>query len=166
MGLTLPDGAQERAEELVQTMASVHYFSPDEISALPVVAPPHESIVYDRLDQFPGEPEVILCILDTQQAMLVAEAAGSTNWLQQGGQSAFGRPTCAVIPRSQQTGACSVGFGCVGARTYIGLSAGELVLTLPASRFAGLLERLAVIVAANQALRPFHQGQKAAFDAL
>lgn len=166
MGFTMPETSQQRAQELVQTMASVQYFSPAEVSALPVVDKPHQNIVYGRLDQFPGEAEIVLCILDTQQAMLIAEAAGNTSWLQQGGQSAFGRPTCAVIPRSLRTGSPSMSFGCVGARTYIGLTAGELVLSMPASEFAGLVERLEVIVSANTALAPFHQGQKEAFNAV
>lgn len=165
MGFVMPEESQQRAQELVQTMASVQYFSPAEVSALPVVDKPHQHIVYGRLDQFPGPADVVLAILDTQQAMLIAEAVGNTNWLQQGGQSAFGRPTCAVIPRALRSGATSMSFGCVGARTYIGLTPGELVLTLPASELPGLLERLEVIVAANAALAPFHQGQKARFSA-
>ena len=165
MGFTMPEAAQQRAQGLVQTMADVQYFSPAEVSALPVVDKPHQSIIYGRLDQFPGEADVVLCILDTRQAMLVAEAQGNMNWLQQGGQSAFGRPTCAVIPRALRTGATSMSFGCVGARTYVGLTPGELVLTLPASKFASLVERLAVIVSANAALAPFYQGQKEAFSA-
>src|SRR5690242_15745095 len=66
MGFTMPEAAQQRAQGLVQTMADVQYFSPAEVSALPVVDKPHQSIVYGRLDQFPGEADVVLCILDTQ----------------------------------------------------------------------------------------------------
>ena len=165
MGFEMPETAQQRAQNLVETMASVQYFSPAEVSALPVVEKPHQNIVYGRLDQFPGEADVILCIMDTEQAMLVAEAQGDVNWLQQGGQSAFGRPTCAVIPRALRTGLTSMSFGCVGARTYTGLTPGQLVLTLPASALPGLVERLDVTVAANAALAPFHQGQKAKFTA-
>lgn len=165
MGFQMPESDQQRAQGLVETMASVQYFSPAEVSALPVVDKPHQHIVYGRLDQFPGEADVVLSILDTQQAMLVAEAVGNMNWLQPG-QSAFGRPTCAVIPRALRTGAASMSFGCVGARTYINLTPGEVVLTLPASEFAGLVERLEVIVAANAALAPFHQGQKEKFSVL
>jgi len=141
-------------------MASVHYFSPAEVSALPVVDTPHQSIVYGRLDQFPGEADVVLCILDTQQAMLIAEVQGNVNWVQQAGQSAFGRPTCAVIPRALRSGLTSMSFGCIGARTYTDLTSGELVLTLPASAFADLVERLSIIVSANAALAPFHQGKR------
>jgi uncharacterized protein (DUF169 family) len=162
MGFTMPASAQERAQGLVQTMASVQYFSPDEVSALPVVKKPHESIVYGRLDQFPVEADVVLCILNTQQAMLVAEALGQVNWLQSG-QSAFGRPTCGVIPRTLMTGETSMSFGCVGARTYIELSPAEVVLTVPAAQFADLVGNLETIVAANAALAPFHQQQKAKF---
>lgn len=164
MGFTMPEAAQQRAQELVGTMASVRYFSPAEVSALPMVEKPHQHIVYGRLDQFPAEADVILCILDTQQAMLVAEAQGTMNWLQEGGQAAFGRPTCAVIPRALRTGLTSMSFGCVGARTYTGLTSGELVLALPAAQFASLVERLEVSVSANAALAPFHQGQKAKFS--
>jgi uncharacterized protein (DUF169 family) len=96
--------------------------------------------------------------------MLVAEAMGNTNWLQ-AGQSAFGRPTCAVIPRTLQTGQVSMSFGCVGARTYTGLTPSELVLTIPGSEFVSLVARLQTIVAANAALAPFHQQQKAMFPA-
>ncbi len=165
MGFPMPEAAQQRAQDLVQTMADVQYFSPAEVSALPVVDKPHQNIIYGRLDQFPGVADIVLCILDTHQAMLIAEAVGNTNWLQKGGQSAFGRPTCAVIPRSLRTGATSMSFGCVGARTYIGLTSGEMVLTLPANEFTHLVERLITIVAANAALAPFHQGQKEKFSA-
>ena len=144
-------------------MASVQYFSPSEVAALPVVDRPHQSIVYGRLDQFPTTADVVLCFLNTEQAMLVAEAVGTADWLQQGGQSAFGRPTCAVIPRALKTGLASMSFGCVGARTYTGMTPGEVVLTLPAGEFASLVERLAVTVAANAALAPFHQSQKEKF---
>ena len=163
MGFTMPEASQQRAQALVQTMADVHYFSPAEVSALPIVNKPHQSIIYGRLDQFPVEADVVLCIIDTQQAMLVAEAMGNTNWLQQGGQSAFGRPTCAVIPRTLQTGTTSMSFGCVGARTYTGLTPSELVLTVPGNEFATLVERLETTVAANASLAPFHQQQKERF---
>jgi uncharacterized protein (DUF169 family) len=165
MGFPMQAETQQFAQMVVKTMADVEYFSPAEVSALPVVEKPHENIVYGRLDQFPGQADVVLCILETQQAMLVAEAMGNADWLQAGGQSVFGRPTCAVIPRTLKTGTTSMSFGCVGARTYIGLAASELVLTLPGSQFSHLVERLETIVAANLALVPFHQGQKEKFTA-
>ncbi len=162
MGFTMPEVSQQRAQELVQTMASVQYFSPAEVSALPIVQKPHSNVLYGRLDQFPVEADIVLCILDSYQAMLVAEAMGNVNWLQ-GGQAAFGRPTCAVIPRSMQTGTASLSFGCVGARTYIDLSPSELVLSVPGQQFAALVDRLQTIVDANAALAPYHQSQKASF---
>ena len=165
MGFTMPEASQQRAQALVQTMADVQYFSPAEVAVLPVVNKPHQSIIYGRLDQFPVEADVVLCILDTQQAMLVAEAMGNMNWLHQGGQSSFGRPTCAVIPRTMQMAATSMSFGCVGARTYVGLTPSEVVLTIPGAEFATLVERLEATTAANAALAPFHQQQKARFSA-
>jgi len=162
MGFQMPEAAQQRAQELVGTMASVQYFSPAEVAALPIVDKPHRFIVYGRLDQLPIEADVVQCIVNVQQAMLIAEALGQVNWLQ-GGQTAFGRPTCAAIPRTLKTGDTSMSFGCVGARTYIGLTPAEMVLTVPIQRFPELVERLAIIVSANAALAPFHQQQKATF---
>ena len=165
MGFTMPETSLQRAQALVQTMADVQYFSPAEVAALPLVNKPHRNVIYGRLDQFPMEADVVLCILDTQQAMLVAEAMGNMNWLHPGGQSAFGRPTCAVIPRTMQTGATSLSFGCVGARTYIGLTLSKVVLTIPGGEFVTLVERLETTTAANAALAPFHQQQKDRFSA-
>ncbi|MBV8822131.1 MAG: DUF169 domain-containing protein [Ktedonobacteraceae bacterium] len=162
MGFEMPESVQQRAQVLIEKMASVQYFSPAEVSALPVVQKPHQSIVYGRLDQFPVEPDVVLCRIDTQQAMLIAEALGQVNWLQ-GGQSAFGRPTCGVIPRTLQTDETSMSLGCIGARTYLELTPGEVILTIPGQQFAGLVEKLQTVVSANQALAPFHQQQKATF---
>ena len=162
MGFQMPVAAQQRAQELVETMANVQYFSPSEVAALPIVEKPHQFIVYGRLDQLPIETDVVQCILNTQQAMLVAEALGQVNWLQ-GGQTAFGRPTCAAIPRTLKTGDTSMSFGCVGARTYIGLTPAEMVITVPLQQFPGLVERLEIIASANAALAPFHQQQKATF---
>ena len=166
MGFQMSESAQQRAQGLVETMASVQYFSPAEVADLPVVKKPHDTIVYGRLDQFPLEPDVVLAIIDTQQAMLLSEALGTMSWLQHGGQSAFGRPTCAVIPRALQTSETSMSFGCVGARTYINLLPGELVLTFPGGSLAGLVERLETTVNANNALAPYHQQQKARFSAV
>jgi uncharacterized protein (DUF169 family) len=163
MGFKMPQEAQQRAQDLVQTMANVQYFSPSEVSALPVVDKPHQSIVYGPLDQFPVEPDIVVCIINAQQAMLIAEAQGQVNWLQSG-QSAFGRPTCGAIPRTIKTGETSMSFGCVGARTYVELEPGEMVVMLPVQKFAELVVQLQTIAAANEALAPFHQQQKATFE--
>ena len=59
-----------------------------------------------------------------------------------------------------ETNQISMSFGCVGARTYTGLTPSELVLTVAGSELADLVERLQTTVAANAALASFHQGQK------
>lgn len=165
MGFPMSEAVQQRAQGLVETMSSVQYISPEEAQALPTVTKPHQSIVYGRLDQFPGEADVVLCILGPQQAMLVAESQDHANWLQKVGESAFGRPTCAVIPRVLKTGNSGMSFGCVGARTYVNLAPSDMILALPIAEFAPLVKRLETIVAANAALAPFHQGQKEKFSA-
>ena len=164
MGFTMPETDQERAQALVQTMASVQYFSPDEVAGLPTVKKPHEYIVYGRLDQLPVEAEVVICILDAQQAMLVAEALGTVDWLQ-GGQTAFGRPTCGAVSRTENSGQVSMSFGCVGSRTYVELTPAEMMVAIPWLQFPPLVEKLQTIVGANEALAPYHAQQKATFVA-
>ncbi len=164
MGFIMPEADQQRAQALVGTMASVKYFSPAEVAALPTVQKQHENVVYGRLDQFPIEPDVILCRLNAQQAMLIAEALGKADWLQ-GGQTAFGRPTCGVIPRTLQKNEASMSFGCVGARTYVELTPNEMILTIPGEQFSDLVDKLDTIVNANNALAPFHASQKATYVA-
>ncbi len=164
MGFTMPESDQQRAQTLVGTMASVQYFSPAEVAALPVVTKQHENIVYGRLDQLPLAPAVVLCRLNAQQAMLIAEAMGKADWLE-GGQTAFGRPTCAVIPRTMQKNEVSMSFGCIGARTYVELTPSEMILTIPGEQFAEVVEKLDTIVNANNALAPFHAQQKTTYVA-
>jgi uncharacterized protein (DUF169 family) len=164
MGFTMPELEQQRAQALVGTMASVQYFSPAEVAALPVVKKQHENIVYGRLDHFPIAPDVVLGRLNAQQAMLIAEAIGKADWLE-GGQTAFGRPTCAVIPRTMQKKEVLMSFGCIGARTYVELTPSEMILTIPGEQFAEVVEKLNTIVNANNALAPFHAQQKATYVA-
>ena len=64
-----------------------------------------------------------------------------------------------------QTGETSMSFGCIGARTYMGLTPSELVLTIPIQKFSQLVESLQTTVNANAALAPYHEGQKARFSA-
>jgi len=164
MGFTMPESDQQRAQALVGIMASVQYFSPAEVAALPTVQKPHENIIYGRLDQFPIEADVVLSRLNAQQAMLVAEALGKADWLQ-GGQTAFGRPTCGVVPRTLQKNEVSMSFGCVGARTYVELTPNEMILTIPGEQLADLVEKLDTIVNANNAFAPYHAQQKATYVA-
>ncbi len=164
MGFIMPEADQQRAGALVGIMASVQYFSPAEVAALPTVQKQHENIIYGRLDLFPLAADVVLCRLNAQQAMLIAEALGKADWLQ-GGQTAFGRPTCGVIPRTLQKNEASMSFGCVGARTYVELTLNEMILTLPGEQFADVVEKLTTIVSANNALAPFHASQKATYVA-
>ena len=96
--------------------------------------------------------------------MLIAEALGKADWLQ-GGQTACGRPTCGVIPRTLQKNEVSMSFGCVGARTYVELTPNEMILTIPGEQFSDLVEKLDTIVNANNALAPYHASQKATYVA-
>ena len=72
---------------------------------------------------------------------------------------ALGRPTCMALPASLQNGTI-VSLGCIGNRTYTGLGADELYVVLRGKDLAKVAEALAVISAANFALRDYACGRR------
>lgn len=89
--------------------------------------------------------------------------ARSIGW--KGASSPLGAQPVGSFPRTLRTGQPSLSFGCVGARTYVGMEPSQMVLALPGSHFAQLVARLEGSVTANEALAPFHAQQKASFPA-
>ena len=64
------------------------------------------------------EPDVVLVRGTAKQLMLVAEAAQATGVAN--GGATMGRPTCAILPESLQSGLATASFGCIGNRVYTG----------------------------------------------
>jgi len=146
MGFETPPVAQERAQRLVKSIRQVTSLADLENGGLPVVTKPHSHIVYGRLDQFPLVADLVLCIIDMRQAMQVSGSMEQVYWPQEKGQSAYTQPTCGVIASAMNAAMPSMSFGCVCARAYVGLGLTDVVLMLPAGKFATLVERLAPAV--------------------
>jgi uncharacterized protein (DUF169 family) len=161
MGFSLTPEQEPGAMALIQSMCDLKYFRMDEVGALPKAQAGHSGVVYGPLARMPLPPAAVLIVANAYQAMLLAEAADGMALDRPTGLATMGRPACAAIPRAIAAGEPTVSMGCIGARTYVGLSESESVVVIPGAALDAIVARLAEIVNANNALAQFHQGRKA-----
>jgi uncharacterized protein (DUF169 family) len=90
--------------------------------------------------------------------MLLAEAAHAAGVAATG--ATMGRPTCALLPATINTGRASASFGCVGNRVYTGADENDGYVAIPGSQLGAVESSLAVILRANEALEQFHRGRR------
>jgi uncharacterized protein (DUF169 family) len=154
-GVKLPPNVAEELNGLVHTMVGMQYITMEEIPAIPRRHRPFGVALYAPLPDAPFEPDVVLVRGTTKQLMFVAEAAQASGIA--GGRAAMGRPTCAILPESLQSGHAAASFGCIGNRVYTGLADDEGYYACPGSKIGLLVERLSIIVEANRRLQTFHQ---------
>ena len=91
--------------------------------------------------------------------MLVAEAAQAAGVAS--GGATMGRPTCAILPESLQSGLATASFGCIGNRVYTGLGDDEGYYAIPGANIPEVVNKLAAIVEANRQLYHFHKDRAA-----
>jgi len=92
-----------------------------------------------------------------RQLMLLAEAAQAAGIA--GRSATMGRPTCAVLPETLQSGHTASSFGCIGNRVYTGLGDDEGYYAIPGARLADVVEKLSIITEANRQLEKFHRAR-------
>jgi len=69
-----------------------------------------------------------------------------------------GRPACAIIPQTKNTGCSALSLGCCGARAYLDvLSNGIALYAIPGATLGLFAERIAALAGANEILTKFHQ---------
>ena len=86
--------------------------------------------------------------------MLISEAARAAGIFESA--AAMGRPACAMIPQAM-TAAGLASVGCIGNRVYTGLGDDELYFAVPGKAARQVLEKLDVMLTANDALEAFHR---------
>src|SRR5581483_7097814 len=131
LGLELPETLQAELMGLVGTMAQVEYFDPNEAANLPTVKRPKKGVLYGPLAELPVLPDVVLLWTDAMQAMLAAEAVGTSLWTDHPGTKLFGRPGCAAVPIALDEDRATMSLGCAGMRTYTEVASGEMLVVLP-----------------------------------
>ena len=155
MGFEIPANRQEEAGAIVDTMCQLEYITPEEATSIPSVQGDHKGIVYGPLSQMPVDPDVAVFFCNPSQAMLIAEAAGAVS-LTGAGITAFGRPTCATVPKALESMNASMSVGCVGFRVYTDIPDEELLIAVPRDQIQSIVDRLGTTVTANSALEEFH----------
>jgi uncharacterized protein (DUF169 family) len=163
MGFDLPPAVQEQLGGLVNDMCGCGYLGADEAGAIPSVKNEKSGIVYGPLRDFPLDPDLILLWLTPSQAMIFAEAAGTSRWTEAVPTVASGRPACAALPLALEHGKPLLSLGCMGMRTFTQVSQDRLLAVLPGSAAEGLLDRLQSTLTANAAMQTFYEGHRANF---
>ena len=158
-GVKLSAAEAKELEGLVKTMVDLEYLSMDEVPSIPTRKEPFGVAVYAPLDRAPLAPDVVLVHGNARQLMLLAEAAQAAGVV--GDTPAMGRPTCALLPLSINSGHAAASLGCIGNRVYTQLADDEAYFAIPGASVAAVEERLRAIVHANQELEKFHRARAA-----
>jgi uncharacterized protein (DUF169 family) len=157
-GIDLPAEVAKELQGLIQTMVGLQYIKAEEISMIPRRRNRFGVAIYAPLAAAPCDPDVVLVRGTVRQLMLLAEAAQAAGAA--GGGATMGRPTCAVIPETLQSGKTATSFGCIGNRVYTGVGDDEGYYALPGSKVAEIVGKLAVITEANRQLESFHRARR------
>ena len=97
----------------INLMVQADYLALSDFSAVPRMKKPSKYVSYAPLRSTSFEPDVILFVANTEQAMLVSEAAGSVKTM--------GKPTCSAIPYADNEHGIAISFGCITNRVRTGL---------------------------------------------
>ena len=158
-GVELPADVAQDLNGLVQTMVQMQYIKMEEIPAIPRRQRPFHVALYARLAEASFDPDVVLIRGTAKQLMLVAEAAQAAGVAS--GGATMGRPTCAILPESLQSGFATASFGCIGNRVYTGLGDDEGYYAIPGANVPEVVNKLTAIVEANRQLHQFHKERAA-----
>jgi uncharacterized protein (DUF169 family) len=156
-GVDLPAAVAQELNGLVHTMVQMQYIKMEEIPTIPRRQRPFRVALYAPLADTPFEPDVILIRGIAKQLMLLAEAAQAAGVA--GGGATMGRPTCAILPESLQSGLAAASFGCIGNRVYTGLGDDEGYYAIPGVNIPDVVNKLSIIVEANRQLNEFHKAR-------
>jgi uncharacterized protein (DUF169 family) len=155
--VALPDAGRTELQGLIGTMVGLEYLSEAEIPSIPTRRKPFTYAVYAPLARTPVPPDAVLLAANCRQMMLLQEAAQSAGLA--GESSTLSRPTCAVVPQTENTARTASSFGCVGNRVYTGLPDDEAYFAIPGAALEKIVTQLHVVARANTELEAYHRGR-------
>ena len=155
----LPDAQMEELENTLGLMEQLGYITMEEVPGIPRRENSFKSAVYSPLADTTDTPDVVIISGTPRQMMLLMEAATAAGIDTENG--VMGRPTCAIVPAVIQGGRSVSSLGCIGNRVYTALSDDDFYFAFPGEHVDALVEKLATIVDANQALAEYHQQRQA-----
>ena len=150
----------EHAEELKQVfsqLTSSGYIKLEGISSIPRMKKAPRAVVYSPLGNTPTDPDLVVFVTRPMQAMVFQEAALKSGIGLQ--NASLGRPSCMSLPaalnREMVTSA-----GCLGNRTYNGLSDDELYVLVPGAILQKIADSLRGIAESNTKMTAFHRERR------
>jgi uncharacterized protein (DUF169 family) len=156
-GVTLPPDKAAELKSLVGTMIELKYLSGDEVPLIPRRSTPMSVAAYAPLAAAPFQPDAVIFRGTPRQIMLLTEAARHAGVFESG--AVMGRPACAMLPQSIDSGSAAASVGCIGNRVYTALGDDELYLVVPGNALTKVARQLETVLTANMALEKFHQAR-------
>jgi uncharacterized protein (DUF169 family) len=150
----------EKAEELERTLSALTssgYIKMEEIPSLPRLKKAPNLVIYSPLGDTPVNPDLIIFVARTMQAMILQEAALRAGIGIQ--LSLFGRPTCLSLPTALAQGMVT-SAGCLGNRVYTGLGDDELYVLLPGRFLQKIADEIQTIVQTNSTITDYHRARR------
>jgi uncharacterized protein (DUF169 family) len=132
------------ANEDVQGILEAEWVTPEEAMQLPVVANPHDYVVYGPLADTPVDPDVVLLRINAFQGMVMLDAFN--------GMDIVGKPQCHIIPLAKEQNKIAMSTGCMLSRIRTGMSPNEMTCTIPAQRLTEVVNKLEARRKANAAV--------------
>lgn len=139
----------------LKVFADLGYVRPEDIPLIPVLQREARHVVYAPLAQTPLAPDAVLLFVQSQQALILSEAAQQ---VEGGIAPALGRPACAIVPQVVNTNRAALSLGCCGARAYLNVLTDDVALwAIPGAKLATYVDRIVALAKANEVLSKFHQ---------
>jgi uncharacterized protein (DUF169 family) len=141
--------------DALKVFADLTYVRPEDLAAIPVLSAKARYVIYGPLASAPAEPDVVLLFVRADQTLILSEASQQ---LEGGLPPAMGRPACAVVPQTRNSGRSALSLGCCGARAYLDVLTDDVALyAVPGATVGAFAERVAALSQANTILTKFHQ---------
>src|SRR6185369_2188761 len=154
-GLEMSSGAAADLQDALKVFADLTYVRAEDIAAIPVLQAKARHIVYGPLARVPVAPDVVLLFVRAGQTLILSEASQQ---VESGLPPAMGRPACAVIPQTSNSGRSALSLGCCGARAYLDILTDDVAIyAVPRASLEAFTERVAALAKANTILTSFHQ---------
>jgi len=160
--IALPADRGSQLEDTVKFMVLKEYIRMEEVPGIPTLEKTPAYISYAPVDQASFKPDLVLIAAKPSAAMLIYETAvrsGAGATL----TNALGRPACAVVPLTAKTGFATLSLGCMGNRTFTGLSDDELYVCIPGAHWPKMVSKLTEIGKANSDMQQFYKNHQAQF---
>jgi len=129
------------SNEDVASLLESAWVTPEEAMQLPVVKAGYNFITYGPVSQTSIDPDVILVRLSAYQGMVLHDAFGD--------MPIVGKPQCHIVPLAKEYNKIAMSTGCTLSRIRTGMTPDEMTCTIPAVRFAEVVEKLEIRQRAN-----------------